>query len=201
VSDTGAISSAISLHRYIEEAVVAEELPDAPKNPAATQGPAASGDPADPAGTSDPARAASAESPETLLLRALDSLSDAQRRDVLRWLFERIPQAAHPLRGLAAGPLGPEGELTATLSAAHGTPRTGTEVDAVRQSLLFGMSDPLRGDYQMVPVRLPTADHVRLRAWSQEHGFAMATIIRGLLARFLDEQHPGSPEAGTATAG
>jgi hypothetical protein len=141
------------------------------------------------------------EAPETLLLRALDSLPEAQRRDVLRWLFERIPQATHPLRGLAGGPLAPEGEVTATIPSAHGSHRAVSEVDAARQSLVFGMSDPMRGDYQMVPVRLPTSDHARLRAWSQDHGFSMATVIRGLLARFLDDQRAGSPGADTASAG
>jgi hypothetical protein len=42
------------------------------------------------------------------------------------------------------------------------------------------------GDLKMLPVRLPTADYDRLRAWSRENGFSMAVIIRSLVERFLD---------------
>jgi len=53
---------------------------------------------------------------------------------------------------------------------------------------------------KVLPVRLPVADHDRLRAFSREHGFSMAVIIRTLVERFLDEQAPrtdppGAPEA------
>jgi hypothetical protein len=47
------------------------------------------------------------------------------------------------------------------------------------------------GDLRMLPVRLPTADYERLRAWSKEHGFSMAVIIRTLVERFLDGQAAG----------
>ena len=43
---------------------------------------------------------------------------------------------------------------------------------------------------QMVPVRFSTDQHARLRAWCSEHGFSMATVIRGLVDRFLDSQQP-----------
>jgi hypothetical protein len=41
---------------------------------------------------------------------------------------------------------------------------------------------------QMVPVRFSAEQHARLRAWCTEHGFSMATVIRGLVDRFLDGQ-------------
>jgi hypothetical protein len=41
---------------------------------------------------------------------------------------------------------------------------------------------------KVLPVRLPEADYERLRAWSKEHGFSMAVIIRTLVERFLDGQ-------------
>ncbi len=41
---------------------------------------------------------------------------------------------------------------------------------------------------QMVPVRFSAEQHARLRAWCTEHGFSMATVIRGLVDRFLDSQ-------------
>jgi hypothetical protein len=53
------------------------------------------------------------------------------------------------------------------------------------------------GDVKVLPVRLPEADYERLRAWSKEHGFSMAVIIRTLVERFLDEQ--GAPRAEPPT--
>jgi len=43
-------------------------------------------------------------------------------------------------------------------------------------------------DLRVLPVRLPAVDHDRLRAFSREHGFSMAVIIRTLVERFLDGQ-------------
>jgi hypothetical protein len=45
----------------------------------------------------------------------------------------------------------------------------------------------------MLPVRLPPELHERLRRWSNEHGFSMAAVVRGLVERFLDEQGKGKP--------
>jgi predicted DNA-binding protein len=41
---------------------------------------------------------------------------------------------------------------------------------------------------KVLPVRLPAADYERLRAFSRQHGFSMAVIIRTLVERFLDGQ-------------
>jgi hypothetical protein len=45
----------------------------------------------------------------------------------------------------------------------------------------------------MLPVRLPPELHERLRRWSNEHGFSMAAVVRGLVERFLDEQGQRKP--------
>ena len=37
-------------------------------------------------------------------------------------------------------------------------------------------------------VRLPAPLHQEFRAWSKEHGFSMAVVIRGLVERFLAQQ-------------
>ncbi len=128
-------------------------------------------------------------SPASLLLASLEALPAEQRRAVLQWLFERIPGAS------------PQVEL----AGEWGSPAGGYTVHRHRaqqesEELLLRVSDQLRGDYQMVPVRLPTTDHARLRAWSQEHGFSMATVIRGLLSRFLDEHRPGAGPAAPSPA-
>jgi hypothetical protein len=43
---------------------------------------------------------------------------------------------------------------------------------------------------QAVPVRFSAEQHAQLREWCAEHGFSMATVIRGLVARFLEGQLP-----------
>jgi len=42
-----------------------------------------------------------------------------------------------------------------------------------------------------VPVRFSSDQHAQLRQWCSEHGFSMATVIRGLVSRFLETQPPG----------
>ena len=54
------------------------------------------------------------------------------------------------------------------------------------------------GPWQSVPVRLSTDQHERLKQWCQANGFTMAVVLRGLVARFLDDQatrRPRSPAA------
>jgi predicted DNA-binding protein len=48
-------------------------------------------------------------------------------------------------------------------------------------------------------VRLSTEQHERLKQWCQANGFTMAVVLRGLVARFLDDQagRPARPPAGT----
>ena len=120
--------------------------------------------------------------PAALLGQALEGLQAGQRQQVLQWLLERIPAASSAMD--ATGAWSP--------SAGSDLVRTRRAHERAVQEVLLGLSDPSRGDYQMVPVRLPADDHARLRTWLQEHGFAMATVIRGLLARFLDE-HQARP--------
>jgi hypothetical protein len=49
---------------------------------------------------------------------------------------------------------------------------------------------------QMVPVRFSSQQHAQLRQWCSEHGFSMATVIRGLVSRFLEGQLPGQGQPG-----
>jgi hypothetical protein len=55
------------------------------------------------------------------------------------------------------------------------------------------------GPWQSVPVRLSTEQHERLKQWCQANGFAMAVVLRGLVARFLDDQ--ASRRAGPSAPG
>jgi uncharacterized protein (DUF433 family) len=45
-----------------------------------------------------------------------------------------------------------------------------------------------QGPLRTMPVRFPEPLYERLRAWSEEHNFPMAVVVRGLVERFLDEQ-------------
>ena len=42
--------------------------------------------------------------------------------------------------------------------------------------------------HQTLPVRLPEQQYARLKEWCSRQGFSMATVIRGLVERFLDVQ-------------
>ena len=117
-----------------------------------------------------------------LLVRALGQLPPADRDRVYTWLlgtgFQTQP---------GAGVLAPLVRAVQTeLPAARQQDFAEQGADLVRT--LFRGS-PSAGQ-QMVPVRFSTEQHARLRAWCTEHGFSMATVIRGLVDRFLDGQQP-----------
>jgi hypothetical protein len=56
------------------------------------------------------------------------------------------------------------------------------------------------GPWQSVPVRLSTDQHERLKQWCQINGFTMAVVLRGLVARFLDDQATRRPARGEPTS-
>ena len=58
-------------------------------------------------------------------------------------------------------------------------------------TIVSGTQLPQASGQQMVPVRFSSEQHAQLRQWCSEHGFSMATVIRGLVARFLETQPPG----------
>jgi hypothetical protein len=118
-----------------------------------------------------------------LLLKAIRLLSQDERDEVLaRFLAGRIfnpdPFGSQPGAGRADQRFGqwPPGHILDNITA-------GMTLDP----------DP---QLKVLPVRLPQADYDRLRAFSREHGFSMAVIIRTLVERFLDERAapPTSPD-------
>lgn len=113
-----------------------------------------------------------AKSPVELVIKAVQSLPDEERETALAWLIDRRP--AHwpvPVAGRAvdggAGTADPPAPLLHRRLEERGV---------------------LRGGHQGVLVRLPVDAHTRLREWCARHDFAMATVIRGLVDRFLDQQ-------------
>ena len=105
-----------------------------------------------------------------LPLKAVRSLPQREQDQVLVALFRCVPE------GTEFAPPGtftrrlPGPSMPADVVFSHGTP-------------------PIEeGPTSMLPVRLPPELHERLRRWSTEARFSMASIVRGLIERFLDEQ-------------
>jgi len=118
-----------------------------------------------------------ADDPVVLLVSAIGTLPDEKRDLVLTWLLRQRPSIYRH-------------------TALSGTPQAG-EAFGVRwpaeEPLMPGASVRAAGatGQQVVPVRFPAEQHAQLREWCAEHGFSMATVIRGLVARFLDSQAAG----------
>ena len=125
----------------------------------------------DPAGPGQPAAGAPGGTMETiqLLVKAIGTLPDSERDQVYAFLLSR-GMATPYLTGPLAGRLREVREQLLPLQTA-------------------GAPGPQIGQ-QVVPVRFAAEQHAQLRAWCSEHGFSMATVIRGLVARFLEGQLP-----------
>ncbi|MGH3410994.1 MAG: plasmid partition protein ParG [Streptosporangiaceae bacterium] len=102
-----------------------------------------------------------------LLVKAVGMLPDGERDEVYTWLLSR---------GLAS---------------AYGTGHLPARLrDVSTQILSLQAARGPSGPQQVVPVRFAAEQHAQLRAWCAEHGFSMATVVRGLVARFLEGQLP-----------
>ena len=125
-------------------------------------------DPAPQAGPGTP------KDPVQMLVSALGGLTEADRDLVYTWLLRQ---------GFGTG------------GAAVPGGRRGASLTALLQSnLTLAPGAPLAPatGQQMVPVRFSSEQHAQLRQWCSEHGFSMATVIRGLVTRFLEGQLPGA---------
>ena len=110
--------------------------------------------------------------PVRLLVHAVGQLPPEQRDLVHTWLLRQRPGLSRQWTlGMRASEHA--GELQ-TLQLSAGQPGRGMTATA----------------YQVVPVRFPAQQHAQLRDWCTEHGFSMATVVRGLVARFLESQLP-----------
>jgi aromatic ring-cleaving dioxygenase len=139
-------------------------------------------EPAEPSEAVPPATAYSSMDAAGLLVHALGQLPSADRDKVYIWLLGTSLQ----LQGGLVGPLG--GQLTRAMRADVPASRQQDFAEAeaeVLRGLFRSTGSPAQ---QMVPVRFSAEQHARLRAWCTEHGFSMATVIRGLVDRFLDGQ-------------
>jgi hypothetical protein len=111
-----------------------------------------------------------------LIQKALDGLPERDRSVVIRFLLRSWLD-------LRFGHTQPPGALE-TAGVRYSAPATmelmGTQMPVV----------PSGGEHQTFPVRLPEEQHAALKAWCAEHGFSMATVVRGLVENFLRTQGP-----------
>ncbi len=140
--------------------------------------PAEPTEPAAPPEAAGPGMAYSSMDAAGLLVHALGQLPPADRDKVYIWLLGTSVQL----------PPGPASQLGVqfTRTARPATQQDFGDAGAEVVHSLFRSPGP--GAQQMVPVRFSAEQHARLRAWCTEHGFSMATVIRGLVDRFLDSQ-------------
>jgi hypothetical protein len=124
-----------------------------------------------PAGPETPDDPGASGDPVSLLVSAVGQLPPEQRDLVFTWLLRQRPALA---RQWTLGASALEADELQSLQRAAGRPLRGFAASA----------------QQVVPVRFPTEQHAQLREWCAEHGFSMATVIRGLVARFLEGQLP-----------
>ena len=138
-----------------------------------------------------------------LLVDALEHLPAADRKRVTAWVLARTTrqygwlsrEGAQAQREWYVAPPTQQPPLRRVLT------ERAFENPAATQSLAAQLlaGTPLKGEHQVVPVRLPAQQHAELRDWCAEHGFSMATVIRGLLTRFLEGQSPATDLHGVDT--
>ena len=124
--------------------------------------------------------------PVDLLVKALAAVPETDRDLVYAWLLRRGSEPGQ-VTGLAPHRL-PRRVPVATLLRHNVTLDPGLEAGV---TIVSGTQLPQASGQQMVPVRFSSEQHAQLRQWCSEHGFSMATVIRGLVSRFLEAQLPG----------
>jgi hypothetical protein len=112
-----------------------------------------------------------------LLLKAIDQLDEAERGEVLQSV-------------LGAFLSGPPARLSPQMRASFGSEVRAAHYLRFVDQLASERDQP--GAWKVVPIRLSEDLYDRLRSWSQEQGFPMAVVIRGLVERFLDGQSKDS---------
>jgi hypothetical protein len=111
-----------------------------------------------------------------LLLKAIDGLAEPERDELLRQLLSGLVHQQHEHGSLPTLSLGRRAR-----AAAYG--RFVDQLSAEKDEA---------GAWKVVPIRLNADLYERLRAWSQDHDFPMAVVVRGLVERFLDSQAKGT---------
>jgi hypothetical protein len=126
--------------------------------------------------------------PVELLVRAVGQLDTADRDRVYAWLLRRDASSPAPA---GAAPAAPEAAARRRAWALAPELQSARMQALAQADVAHGLRGSPPAAQQMVPVRFSTDQHAQLREWCAEHGFSMATVIRGLVARFLEGQVPG----------
>ncbi len=119
--------------------------------------------------------------PAQKLVDLLEGLPASDRKEITAWLLSvvRSPDSV-------------------SFVASSGKPPWVAEAPGSMRGLLPRLGSALTTgeESQLVTMRLPAERHNQLRTWCSEHGFTMASVLRGLVERFLEEQAPsaGVPE-------
>jgi hypothetical protein len=122
-----------------------------------------------------------------LMVKAVRSLPPEEQDALLEAMLE--PRLA-PWPG-PGGPGLPAADLLAGQSPVHRI----YGQDPRHELTLPPLGPETGGPWQSVPVRLSTDQHERLKQWCQANGFTMAVVLRGLVARFLDDQATRTPRS------
>ena len=128
-----------------------------------------------------------------LMLKAVRSLPPEEQDALLEAMLEPS-LAPWPAPGVA-DPEPPGADLAAV--EVHG-PVPAQRVYGLQRGVgvtLPPLGPETGGPWQSVPVRLSTDQHERLKQWCQANGFTMAVVLRGLVARFLDDQATRRPRS------
>ena len=128
-----------------------------------------------------------------LLLKAVRSLPPGEQDALLEAMLE--PRLAPWPGPDVADPEPPGADLAAV--EVHG-PVPAQRVYGLQRGVgvtLPPLGPETGGPWQSVPVRLSTDQHERLKQWCQANGFTMAVVLRGLVARFLDDQATRRPRS------
>jgi hypothetical protein len=130
--------------------------------------------------------ATSQPGPAQKLVELLEGLPAEDRKQLTSWLLGLA-------RGSVAFSFGPPAgaETHAWMQELVPSRQPIASPERLRQ-LLPPLASALAAgeESQLVTIRLPAERHAQLRAWCSEHGFTMASVVRGLVERFLEEQAP-----------
>jgi hypothetical protein len=121
-----------------------------------------------------------ASGPAQRLIALLETLPAEERREITAWLLERT---------------GGDSTSRTWVEMSPAAPRSVPPRSVQRLTSVLASGE----DTQLITIRLPTERHVELREWCTAHGFTMAAVVRGLVDRFIEEQHQaGTSRGGTA---
>ncbi len=117
------------------------------------------------------------DSPARVLAKVLETASSEDRQAITAWLLDGRVEPA-PSVGTAA-------DMRVWFNSLRGSDQGLTVFDRIER--LRGALAPGE-ESQLVTFRLPQERHAQLRQWCGDHDFSMASVIRGLVERFLEAQ-------------